>query len=136
MAEALKISSDITGLRMAKESVRNGALAETSIGGTASIEWLALEPNTYADFGGDLTLLSRSPINPSRQRKKGVITDLEAAGGFNQDVTFTNFTNLWESIFLDEGVKRATSALRKFTKSMTIARVAGRIAHFVWSFGS
>lgn len=76
---ANKIDSNDTGLRFAVES---------SIGTLgASPTWHLLEPNSYGDFGGENTLVARNPINSGRQRKKGVITDLDASASFPFDLT-------------------------------------------------
>lgn len=61
--------------------------------------WYALEPNSYSDFGGNISTVNRSPITVGRQKRKGTITDIEAMGGFSQDVTQNNLLRLMQGFF-------------------------------------
>lgn len=86
MARVNKQDSNFTELRFAVED-SPGHVPTDAV-------WYALEPNSYKNFGGDVKLKARMPINSSRQLKKGVVIDLDAQGGWTQDLTQTNFQRL------------------------------------------
>ena len=50
--------------------------------------WTLLEPNDITDFSAELTTTPRNPISPTRQRRKGAVTDLDATAGFEHDTTY------------------------------------------------
>lgn len=96
MAQVPKIDSNITGLAYAEEAQLGLLPGEGGLGGTPT--WYRLEPNSYNDFGGEIVTVAPNPINPSRQRRKGVTTDLNAAGGFNHNLTFENLSHLMQGV--------------------------------------
>lgn len=121
-----KLDSNFTGLRYAEEVKVRELPADAT--------WHPLEPNSYQDFGGQTTLLARDPINPSRQRKKGVITDLDASGGFEQDLTVDNLTGLLQGFFFAKLREKATTKPLN-AEQVTVATVGSTAKTYTLSGG-
>lgn len=129
--EIVKIDSNLTGLSIAEEQCLK-ALPDTPT-------WIRLEPNSYSDFGGDLKTMARSPIDPSRQNKKGAVVDMDASGGFNIDKTRTNLLKLLQGFFFADarepfstkplnGVQVPITAVDGATKTYTFAGAGALVA--------
>lgn len=111
-----KIDSNKTGLSIAEETSPK-VLPGTPV-------WYAMEPNSYNDFGGQISTVAREPISATRQRKKGSVTDLDASGGFNTDLTQNNLTRLMQGfVFADAHEKADTAPL--VGSGITITAVDG-----------
>jgi hypothetical protein len=110
MAQVDKIDSNVTDLRYREE---------TSPGVVDSGVWTGMEPNSYSNFGATLTLLARESLSATRQRKKGVVVDLEAAGAFNTDLTQTNLTDILQGFFCAALRKKDETACATVTGGAT-----------------
>lgn len=96
-------SSNVTELSYALEVTDSiGTLPATPV-------WYKLDPNSYSDFGADLTLTPREPITKDRQKRKGVITDVDASGGFNLDFTYDNVWRLIQGFFYKDVAEQQTT---------------------------
>lgn len=107
--ETVKIDSNVVGLNYCEEECL-GRLPQAN-----NQKWQALEPNSYSDFGGELTTVSRSPISASRQNKKGAVTDLSAKAGFEVDFTQNMLTDLLQGLFFADLRKKSELAVTAVT---------------------
>lgn len=121
-----KQDSNTTGLNIARAEA-DGTLSATPI-------FRQREPNSFADFGGDYKSVARRPFNPSRQLRKGTIVDLNASGGYNEDVTASNMVDLIEDTFFSVARAKpnqtdvaAVAASSDFTVTSSAGFLAGSL---------
>lgn len=124
VCETRKIDSNITGLAIAEE-VCPKQLPIFAVDGYDPV-WFGQEPNSYSDFGNELTTVTRAPIDPSRQNKKGTVTDQDASGGYNTDFTRTNLSRLLQGfLFADARRKPSTESFALGISNTLLTSVDG-----------
>jgi hypothetical protein len=101
MTLPVSVDSNITGLSIAEELTLK-VLPGTPI-------WYGLEPNTYPSFGATFPSVAREPINATRQRLKGTITDETVKGGFNIDLTQRNLTRFLQGFFFADAIEKTAT---------------------------
>lgn len=134
MVAVKKIDSNVSGLRIAEE------LGTSGIGTLSGSEvWTPYEPNTYPDFGAEVSVVARTPISADRQRKKGVKTDIDVTAGFNSDLTQTNLADLLQGYFFadfrrkgEETPTNVDGTNEEFDVASTTGFFAGSL---VWASG-
>jgi hypothetical protein len=120
-----KVDANFTGLRYALEVEGQPGVLPGEEGNAGTPDWLELEPNSYNDFGAEITTTARSPITAGRQKKKGRVTDLDASGGFQIDFTGNNMVPLmpafffadWRQASVRTRLLSVTAATDRYTKT-------------------
>lgn len=84
----------------------NSNVVETSYAEEASIKvlggspvWKPLDVNSFSDFGGSISKVSRTPFRTDRQNRKGSTVDLDAAGSLNHDLVQLGLQDLLQGFF-------------------------------------
>ena len=106
-----KVDANFTGLRYAKEVQGQPGVLPGEEGNGGVAVWQELEPNSYSDFGAEVTTTARSPITAGRQKKKGRVTDLDASGGFQIDFTGNNMVDLLDTFMFADWRSAPTLSL-------------------------
>lgn len=124
MAIKRKIDSSVVGLRYAEE-VDIMTLPGSPV-------WNPLEPNSYGDFGVEVTTVARDPISDDRQSKQGMVTDLEASGGFQSDLTQSNIQDIMQGfMFADLRKKPEFGGASQITGVTTTYNAASGLGVFL-----
>ena len=91
MAAVNKINSNVVETAYAEES------SIKTLPGTPI--WRPLDVNSFSDFGGSISKVTRTPFRTDRQRRKGQTTDLDAAGSVNHDLVQEGLQDLLQGFF-------------------------------------
>lgn len=91
---------------MAAVNKMNSNVVETAFAEEASIGtlpgspvWRPLDVNTFSDFGGQISQVTRNTFRTDRQKRKGTIVDLDASGTMNHDLVQEGLQQLLQGFF-------------------------------------
>lgn len=99
MVAPITVDSNVTGLSIAEEVY----LTPKILPGTPI--WYRREPNSYSNLGQTVKVVTRDPINPTRQNLKGGTVDIDAAAAFNEDLCQDNMTRLLQGFFCADALE-------------------------------
>jgi hypothetical protein len=114
MSQVGKIDSSSVGTRIAVETTPTVL--------PATPKWVVVEVNSFGDHGGNVTTVARETINDGRQRKKGVITDIEGLSSIETDLTQNSHFELLPGLFYAAYSLKAT--IENLTADTEISDVA------------
>lgn len=83
--------------------------------------WFEMEPNSFSDFGSDVKTVAREPIKKGRQRKKGVVVDVDASGALDMDVTDTFMRRIMQGFMFAKARQKASTNPLNGTKIVLTA---------------
>lgn len=92
---------------------------ETALG-VAGTTWFQLEPNTINTFGATIETVSRAPISKNRQRRKGIVIDLDSAVEVESDLTMSAFRDFAEGFVFATGVNTDVTELTTTEAATTL----------------
>lgn len=110
------VDSNTVGLAIAEES------SLQTLPGTPVFYELA--PNSFSNFGADYKTVARNPIKKDRQRKKGVVVDMDANGAFDMDVTDSITSRLLQGFFFADARQKASTKPMNGTQVVLTAATA------------
>jgi hypothetical protein len=111
------VNSNVTGVAVAEES-------EIKVLPGSPV-WYDRGVNSYSDFGGEVSAVMADPINASRQNQRGTVTDLDASGGYNIDMTNGLTRDMQGFFFADAHEKVDTNPLNGAAVTITGVDGAG-----------
>lgn len=96
--------------------------------------WKQAEPNNIGRFGASITKVARSPISRARQRRKGVVTDLNSSVEFDCDLTLEALKDHIEGFFFSrlvgpDAYNPSAVVSDGYTVAALSAAQAGRITY-------
>lgn len=108
---------------------------ETTFKAQPTTAWQSLEPNAINTYGASITTVPRDPISANRQRRKGVVTDLDSAVEFEADITQDLMDDFMEAFLfatavnndMDISVSNVDGTANEYDVSALTAGQAGKL---------